>query len=140
MSESQLVPTCMFVMTKINSICSYIIGDVVSATAPGTTLIIMNTYQAARELLEKNSVHFSERPYLPLFDLSVVINTLYCVSIILTLGTCLSIDLQNGLGRYGTVSSIWISFAHASSNDAEVSERSRSGCIGTSHRGAKYAN
>lgn len=122
------------VMSVLNIIC---VGDVISATAPGTTLIIMNTYEAARELLEKNSMHFSDRPYLPLFNLYVsknenalhrgfFCNTLLC--------------LQNGLGRYCSFPSIWTSFAHASTNDAEVFECTGCNCLGTPHRCTKYAN
>lgn len=47
----------------------YLIGDVVSVTAPGRTLVILNSYAAVHELLDKQSGVFSGRPYIPMFEL-----------------------------------------------------------------------
>jgi len=43
------------------------IGDLTSATVPGTTIVNIHTYKKAVELLvEKNSI-YSDRPILPMF-------------------------------------------------------------------------
>ena len=46
-------------------------GDVITATAPGNTMIILNSFVAARELLDKQGASFSGRPYVPVFELYV---------------------------------------------------------------------
>ena len=38
-------------------------GDVLSVKVPGRTMIILNTFSAARDLLDKQSAQFSDRPY-----------------------------------------------------------------------------
>ena len=38
-------------------------GDVLSVKVPGRTTVILNTFAAARELLDKQSAHFSDRPF-----------------------------------------------------------------------------
>ncbi|EJD05111.1 cytochrome P450 [Fomitiporia mediterranea MF3/22] len=44
-------------------------GDVVYAYALGRSILILNSFAAARDLLEKKSATFSDRPYLPVFNM-----------------------------------------------------------------------
>ncbi|KAI5122655.1 hypothetical protein M0805_007917 [Coniferiporia weirii] len=44
-------------------------GDVVYASALGHSMLIINSVEAARDLLEKRGTTFSDRPYSPVLDL-----------------------------------------------------------------------
>ncbi|KAI5122645.1 hypothetical protein M0805_007908 [Coniferiporia weirii] len=44
-------------------------GDVIYAHAPGHSILILNSVAAARDLLEKKSMAFSDRPYIPIINL-----------------------------------------------------------------------
>lgn len=47
------------------------IGDVVSASAPGHKIVILNSFAAARELLDKQSAVYSGRQKTTMFELCV---------------------------------------------------------------------
>ncbi|GLB38581.1 LOW QUALITY PROTEIN: putative cytochrome p450 [Lyophyllum shimeji] len=49
-----------------------IYGDVIHFNVLGRSLVILNSVQAATDLLEKRGYNYSERPYLPIFELSGV--------------------------------------------------------------------
>ncbi|KAI0056401.1 cytochrome P450 [Artomyces pyxidatus] len=44
-------------------------GDVISLTVFGKVIIVLNSYKSARDLLDKRSAIYSERPPLPFYDL-----------------------------------------------------------------------
>lgn len=48
---------------------SYLIGDILHASAFGTHVVIINSQQIADELLERRGAKYSDRPYFPTIDL-----------------------------------------------------------------------
>ncbi|GLB38524.1 putative cytochrome P450 family protein [Lyophyllum shimeji] len=50
-----------------------IYGDVIHIKVLNQTLIILNSVQAANDLLDKRSNNYSDRPDFPIFDLKVLI-------------------------------------------------------------------
>ena len=52
--------------------CLYVSGDIIGLHLPGNqTLLILNSVEAATELLDKRAATYSDRPKSPLVDLYV---------------------------------------------------------------------
>lgn len=45
---------------------SFITGDIIYAEVFGRRICILNSYKAAKDLLEKRSTYYSDRPRLPM--------------------------------------------------------------------------
>lgn len=45
------------------------LGDVIYLSILGRPVIVLNSAQAATDLLEKRGENYSDRPYIPIFDL-----------------------------------------------------------------------
>lgn len=60
---------CPLVFFSTNSYLTTIIGDVLYFQTLGQSLVILGSYKAAFDLLEKRSSNFSDRPQTPMFEL-----------------------------------------------------------------------
>lgn len=83
------------------------LGDVVYARLLGKEMIILNTLQAARDLLEKRSAIYSDRPR------SVLLEELYVFQCMVA--TTAEFCDQNGLARCYDEHAVWSSVSKASS-------------------------
>lgn len=72
-------------------------GNILDLRAYNKHTIILNTYEDCKELLEKRALIYSDRPYLPVIDLYVVLD--FTFHFIFTMPLAYG-NLQNGLAEH----------------------------------------
>lgn len=70
-------------------------GDVLSLKVPGRTTIILNTFAAARELLDKQSAHFSDRPFVRSMHMFVLFTLLFTLTDDYTFFNCFDLRMDS---------------------------------------------